>query len=385
MERRIRSLTNMDFEEKFLHDNFVQSQIIYIVVVFAVLAAVISLPFIKVSVSVQSRGIIRPVSEIAEIKLMASARVGAVYITEGQKVKFGDTLMKMDIEGVDSRLVYTRLELNKICAYINDLENLAHKSSGSVFSSELYETQFINFGHKLSEIESRVDRANKDLERNVRLYEDKLISKKEYEELLFERDQLIREKEIVESEQNAQWRAELAKRYSEKENYYAQLVQIEKEKELLLIKSPVTGTVETFDGIYPGSFLPVGQLIASISPEDDLVAEIYVAAGNIGFLTPDMPVNIQVDAFNYNEWGVIKGKIIDLSDDYFLINNVPMFRVKCSLEKRYVALKNGKSGYLKKGMTLNARFIVAKRSLLQLIYQKADDWLNPARNLANNS
>jgi len=36
----------------------------------------------------------------------------------------------------------------------------------------------------------------------------------------------------------------------------------------------------------------------------------------------------------------------------------------------------------KKGMTLQARFIVTKRSLWQLLYDKVDDWANPnIRNL----
>jgi membrane fusion protein, peptide pheromone/bacteriocin exporter len=29
-------------------------------------------------------------------------------------------------------------------------------------------------------------------------------------------------------------------------------------------------------------------------------------------------------------------------------------------------------------MTLRARFVVARRSIFQLLYDKADDWLNPA-------
>lgn len=33
-------------------------------------------------------------------------------------------------------------------------------------------------------------------------------------------------------------------------------------------------------------------------------------------------------------------------------------------------------------MTVNARFMIAKRSLFDLLYQKSDDWLNPTRNLA---
>jgi len=40
-------------------------------------------------------------------------------------------------------------------------------------------------------------------------------------------------------------------------------------------------------------------------------------------------------------------------------------------------LKNGYEGKLKKGVTLQARFVVTERSLWQLLYDKVDDWVNP--------
>ncbi|MEJ5265646.1 MAG: HlyD family secretion protein, partial [Bacteroidales bacterium] len=42
-------------------------------------------------------------------------------------------------------------------------------------------------------------------------------------------------------------------------------------------------------------------------------------------------------------------------------------------------LKNGIKGYLKKEMTVKARFIVTNRSLFQILYQKTDKWLNPTQ------
>ena len=39
--------------------------------------------------------------------------------------------------------------------------------------------------------------------------------------------------------------------------------------------------------------------------------------------------------------------------------------------------KNGYKGDISKGMTLTARFLIANRSLWQLLYDKVDNWLNP--------
>jgi len=59
------------------------------------------------------------------------------------------------------------------------------------------------------------------------------------------------------------------------------------------------------------------------------------------------------------------------------MQNQPVFKVKCSLDQKRLKLKNGYLVLLTKGLSLHAEFVIAKRSLYQLIYDKADDWLNP--------
>jgi membrane fusion protein, peptide pheromone/bacteriocin exporter len=91
-----------------------------------------------------------------------------------------------------------------------------------------------------------------------------------------------------------------------------------------------------------------------------------------------MRINAQIDAFNYNEWGMMPGTVADIAGDFVLMENKPVFKVRCRLEKQTLQLKNGYTARLKKGMTLRTRFVVTRRSLFQLLYDKADDWLNPA-------
>jgi HlyD family secretion protein len=103
----------------------------------------------------------------------------------------------------------------------------------------------------------------------------------------------------------------------------------------------------------------------------------YVQPNDIGFIKKDMNVRLQVDAFNYNQWGMAMGRVIAVPQDIKIIDNKPVFEVRCSLNKDFLQLKSGYKGYLKKGMTLQARFIVTERSLWQLLYDKVDDWVNP--------
>ena len=70
--------------------------------------------------------------------------------------------------------------------------------------------------------------------------------------------------------------------------------------------------------------------------------------------------------------------MLDISDDIIFTNTgEAVFKVRCSLDNDHLKLKNEYKGYLKKGMNFTARFMVAKRSLFQLLYDDADNWLNP--------
>jgi HlyD family secretion protein len=56
------------------------------------------------------------------------------------------------------------------------------------------------------------------------------------------------------------------------------------------------------------------------------------------------------------------------------------FRVECLPEKTWMSLRNGIRADLKKGMNFNARIILTRRSLFNLLFDKVDKWMNPNRN-----
>ena len=105
---------------------------------------------------------------------------------------------------------------------------------------------------------------------------------------------------------------------------------------------------------------------------------------NVQLCQKENKVNFQVSAFNYNQWGLATGNILEIGNDIQMVNDTPMFRVACSLNQDFLALKNGFKGQLKKGMLVNARFELTQRSLFDLLYDKMDDWLNPATQIAEN-
>jgi len=145
-----------------------------------------------------------------------------------------------------------------------------------------------------------------------------------------------------------------------------------------IVLAPTGGEIIQSSDIQTGSIVSAGQKIAEISPEGDLVATCFVRPADIGFIHESQRVKIQVDAFNYNEWGMLQGEIIDISDDMILENgSVAYFRIKCKPEKTFLTLKNGYKAEIKKGMSLNTRILVIRRSIYNLLFDKADKWFNP--------
>jgi HlyD family secretion protein len=247
----------------------------------------------------------------------------------------------------------------------------------AALSTHLYRQQLADHQQKLVDRQTRLSKVKQDYDRNKKLYDQKVIAAADFENFTFEYEKAKSDIELLRQAQLSAWQQELRNFQKEVTDYQGQLSQLQKEKENLNIKAPVSGTVQNLIGVYTGSTVFAGQELAQLSPGTGLQAEIYVLPNDIGLLRKGMDVRMQVGAFHYNQWGLLHGKVKEISNDIQVVNNQPLFEVKCTLDKDHLTLKNGYQGKLKKGMTLQARFVVAQRSLWQLLYDKVDDWVNP--------
>jgi multidrug resistance efflux pump len=337
------------------------------------------LPFVYVDVSVRDSGIIRPVIERTEIKAGISELVDSVYVLEGQKVKQGDTLLTFRRSNPDYKIRYQQKRLNDIQAQLADLRFLTNSVHPVTFTSGVRKQEYISYIQQKNEYETHLIKTKKDLERNHLLFEKKVISEEEYEKYQYENTKAGNELRAFEENQISKWQSDLNAYSNLFEEMETDLKQTVKNKDMYVVISPVSGSLDQFRGIYGGSNVQSGNLLAIISPDSTLYAEIYVSPRNIGYIHLGMPVKIKVDAFNYNEWGNISGEVSDISSDFLTTGSEDniCYKVKCRMNKNYLQRKNGARGILKKGMFVSSHFLVARRSLFDLIYQKMDDWINP--------
>ena len=143
--------------------------------------------------------------------------------------------------------------------------------------------------------------------------------------------------------------------------------------------APVDGTVIGLVGLTVGSYVRAAQELNEISPSDDLLVEAYVSPTDIGRLYVGQPVNCQIDAYPYTEWGLLPGKVKRISGDYVLLQNQRVvFKVIVQPFRSQLQLRDGTTGDIKKGMTANCRFFASRHTILELLYESVDELLNPA-------
>lgn len=364
--------------ETYIYQHTTKSQVIYWIVLLAVTITLVALPFIYVDISVQGSGVVRPVAEKAEITSSITEIVDSVFVKEGEQVNKGDVILRFRTNSSDYKINYQTSRLNDCSAQLADLAYLAEGNCPKFFSSPVRQQEYAYFIRKKQELETGLAQAEKEYLRNKTLFEKKVISEEEYDSYYFKFKSQQNELASLVQSQISTWQADQNTYRNTYNEMSTNLKQEIKDKDMYIVRSPVDGTVDQFSGVYRGSSIQAGQSLAVISPDSTLCIEVYVTPRNIGFMNIGMPVNVQVESFNYNEWGTIPGRVKDISSDFLTDNQGNSFyKVKCEMERDFLQLKNGRIGKLKKGMTVNAHFMVTRRSLFDLLYQKMDGWVNP--------
>ena len=368
--------------ESFLSEISARSQVIYSTVVLAVIAALVALPFVRVDVSVQSPGVVRPVGEKNELRPLVAGTVAEVRVRDNQTVVAGQTLLVIRSEVTDVQLRLNGQQQAQKRAFVADLERLVRLSSVTSFEamglqSSLYAQQYAQFRAQMDESREQQRKSIKHLGIDRQLYRDQVIAMREMDDKEAAHRQLLDQYRSATERQLSLWQADLNTHRVALTELMAQEKQLRQEEARHTIRSPVAGTLQQWTGKYPGSAVQAGEVLGVVSPDADLVVECLVSPGDIGQVRVGQRGIFQVDTYDYNQWGTVGGRVMEVSNDILMADNRPVFRVRCRLDRTFLTIKSGYRGQLKKGMTLRARFLLTQRSLYQLLYDQADDWLNP--------
>ena len=351
-----------------------KSRALYVSLIFLLIATGFSLPLIRIPVIIHARGIIRPETDIIKILAPISGIIAECRMDEGMYVEKDDTLIVFDISIIGEE---TNLLLEKQQEYKDFMDDLGFiaKNIYKILKSDRYRAEYEAFKHMLSEKETKQNQMEINLERLTRLWQDSLISKKELEDMEFQVKFIIDEKRTSISSQQARWLNEAERYKSELNNLNVRLLQLKEASAKSVIKAPVNGVIHGMKGIVRNNYISQYQQIANISPDTSFYAEVYIPPSDIGWIHTGIKGKMLIDAYNSNYWGAMDTECISVSDDYHWVNNQPFFLARCSIDRNKLIVRHGYSASLKKGMTLTIQFIVAERSLFELLTDNVHNWL----------
>jgi membrane fusion protein, peptide pheromone/bacteriocin exporter len=359
-----------------------KSRVIYLIIIASLVATLASLPLISVDISVQARGLFQSDIEKQIITAPVNGRVAFSRIQTGDKVVAGDTIFIMDAGGLQAQLNALKSIHNENQRSVYDLEKLTgsnHQSAALIHGllTPRYISELESYRRQI-DMQIQVFQSSKvEYRRDSVLFMQSVISRADYERT-FNRYNLDKESiQQIKLNQQAKWQNDLATRYDETRRLKAEMDHKKEEIGYRTVRSPVPGTIIQSSDIQIGSFIAAGLRIAEISPESELVAIFFVNSSDIGFIEKGQTVRIQVDAYNYHQWGMLEGRISEISDDIMSDNSSAFFRIKCTPENTFLQLRNGVTSEVSKGMTFTARVMVTRRSLFELLFDKADKWFNP--------
>ncbi len=350
--------------------------LIYMSILIFVFSVFILLPILHISITVQSRGVLRSAHEPNILTLSGYSKVIENRLKENLTVKKGDTLLILNTAKLDEEISFNHTQEDRVKVYIKDLENLLQNTPWKI-TSPLYKREYLLFNQKEQEYKSKLSQLKRDFELNQELYKKGVVAKIIFEDAEYSWEFLKAETNSFRKQQHKLWETKLEEYRKEIEQYQSSNHRISEEKEQYVLIAPISGTIHSYSGIKAGNFINPNQTLAYISPTEKLLAECYVTPKDIGLIKKNMEVKLQIDAFNYNQWGLVVAKVIEVSEDINIQEQQSFFKVRCELQQKSLFLKSGYEGKLKKGMTLTGRFIVTERTLFQLLYDKVDDWLNP--------
>ncbi len=368
--------------ESLIKKHSTKSKAIYWLLIFSVVSFAVSLFWIKVDVNVHSKGIVTSKELATKIIAPVYGKIARLQMKENGLVQKGDTLLEIDTLEITRSIGITKENITELQEQNADLKILSSLTRNSHLSSIKLHTQLLDkelqkFVSDLRYQKSEIAIQETEYIRQKQLYEKDVIPLADYEQITYKyRNTKLMYDKIFDN-QIAQWQNKLYQNKKELRNNEQNLNKLQKELLKYFIAAPITGYIQKLVGLKTGGSIYPNQEICTISPTSDLIVETYVSTTDIGLIKQNQDVKFRVDAFNFNQWGMLKGKVSEIANDINISDKgTPNFKIRCTLLSHKLSYQ-GKTVKVKKGMTVNANFLLTQRTLAQLFYDNITDWLDP--------
>ena len=419
--------TELDFlnsrSAAVIEQTALRSRIFLWILVLTVVAAVFWMDRTMIDEVVKGSGKIVPSDDIKSIQNLEGGIVKEIMVKEGDSVKKGQALLKIEDIFFSSSYQKNRLKYDELYAKLlrlraeafskpflvpknmnQDLSELVKKEH-NLYESNLEQlnksmavvrAQITQHKEKLSEmrehyqeLKEEMELVQKQININKPLVKRKIVSEVNFLKLQQEKNNVKQEltktryavettKSVIDEAENTLAGIKLTFQNNAKVEFNsidAELKRI-KESQLTLkdkvtrtlVRSPVNGVVKNIFTNTIGGVVQPGIKIMNILPTGEtLLVEVHIHPKDIAFIYPDQRAVIKVTAYDFAIFGGLNGKVIRISPDSITeTDGQTYYKVWIETDKNYLGTKESPLKLIP-GMVVYSDIITGKKSILNYI------------------
>lgn len=397
--------------------------------VVTVVTALALAQVVTIRETVKAPMVIRPAGELRLVEATASGQVQQILVLENERVQAGEAIAYLDDTRLQNQAEQLRNSATQLQLQLTQLDNqlqavdqritatgnqiegiLRARSAELAFAQRQFqESQLVNQAD-LRQLQAEVDLAEENVGRYRQLVDDGAIavSQLREREVTLESAQANLEKaqataqpssaEITIAQQQinqtqAEGRATLAQLQQESDTLTQQrsdllnqlnqsqkdLAQTEDEINLLTLKAPVSGTVQSLELRNQNQMVTSGAAIAEIAADNEpLIAKAWVDPQDIANIDQQQSVQLRISACPYTDYGTLGAEVQTISPDTVPpaaipegVGNANGSFYEITLQLAQPALSNQHiKCHLQAGMMGQADILTRKDTVLNLVWRK---------------
>ncbi|MFT6237799.1 MAG: adhesin transport system membrane fusion protein [Cellvibrionaceae bacterium] len=397
-------------------------QLLWMIMAFVV-GIIVWAAYAEIDEFTRGQGRVIPSRSVQLIQNLEGGIVAEVFVREGQLVKRGEPVIRLDSIGFSSSLSETKVNQAQLLAKATRLKAEAEGSDFPVAqlltslskttvdaeknlylarqrenkaSSQIIVQQITQKKQELSELAAKALQ----LGRSYRLLKEELdltqplvaegaVSQVELLRLKRQANDLRGELEavklstprikssLIELEQTlkAQESAFKSQAQSDYNDVNAELSRLQETTQAIIdqvdrrvVKSPVTGTIkQMFVKTLGGVVQPGMDLLEIVPSEDSLLIETKIRPADIAFMHPGQKAMVKFTAYDFSIHGGLQGEVVNISPDTILDEEGESFYlVQIETQESFLGAETGSLPIIP-GMTVNVDVLTGKKTVLDYI------------------
>ncbi len=362
LERRVKS----SHEEMVLQQSNFLAKTITWALIATTGSALAWLAFAKTDEVLLATGKLQPIGDVKIVQMPVGGVLDTMLVKDGERVSKGQVLLRLDNEASLDRQARTRQSIT------------AKEQQLALKKVEL--SRYLD----LNETEQAVLQQNLTLEREIldRLETLKKVGASAELQYLQQRNKVREvEGEIAKSRVDRLRQLAILQQAVEQLNgelaeLRSKLTELDVNIRYQDIRSPVDGIVFDLKPTGVGFVAQGSEPVMKIVPYDALQAKVEIESKDIGFVRLGKPVDISIDSFPSNDFGVVEGKVKSIGSDALPPDEqhkTYRFPAMIALDSQQLKLKSGMKLPLQVGMSLTANIKLRKVTWLQLLLGEFKD------------